>query len=59
MSLVFITYLTLPRIRVFLAEKKDKTHKVVQDLGSLNANTFVDKYSMKDVQECIAEIGHA
>jgi hypothetical protein len=32
-------------------------NRVVQDFRSLNANTYVDKYSMKDVQECISEIG--
>jgi hypothetical protein len=43
-------------------QKKDSTHRVVQDFCSLNANTYVDKYSMKDVQdvqECISEIGCA
>jgi hypothetical protein len=40
-------------------QKKDGTHRVVQDFRSLNANTYVDKYSMKDVQECISEIGRA
>jgi hypothetical protein len=44
---------------VFLVQKKDGTHRVVQDFRSLNANTYVDKYSMKDVQECILEIGRA
>jgi hypothetical protein len=44
---------------VFLVQKKDGTHRVVQDFRSLNANTYVDKYSMKDVQECISEIGRA
>jgi hypothetical protein len=44
---------------VFLVEKKDSTKRVVQDFRSLNANTYVDKYSMKDVQECISEIGRA
>jgi hypothetical protein len=44
---------------VFLVEKKDGTKRVVQDFRSLNANTYVDKYSMKDVQECISEIGRA
>ena len=44
---------------VFLVEKKDGTQRVVQDFRSLNANTYVDKYSMKDVQECISEIGRA
>jgi hypothetical protein len=42
---------------VFLVQKKDGTQRVVQDFRSLNANTYVDKYSMKDVQECISEIG--
>jgi hypothetical protein len=40
-------------------EKKDGTKRVVQDFQSLNANTYIDKYSMKDVQECISEIGRA
>jgi hypothetical protein len=44
---------------VFLVQKKGGTHRVVKDFRSLNANTFVDKYSMKDVQECILEIGRA
>ncbi len=44
---------------VFLIQKKDGTHRVVQDFRSLNSNTYVDKYSMKDVQECISEIGRA
>jgi hypothetical protein len=42
-----------------MVEKKDGTKRVVQDFRSLNANTYVDKYSMKDVQECISEIGRA
>jgi Reverse transcriptase (RNA-dependent DNA polymerase) len=44
---------------VFLNEKKDGTKRVVQDFRSLNSNTYVDKYSMRDVQECISEIGRA
>ncbi len=44
---------------VFLVQKKDGTHRIVQDFRSLNANTYVDKYSMKDVQECISGIGRA
>jgi hypothetical protein len=40
-------------------EKKESTKQVVQDFWSLNVNTYVDKYSMKDVQECISEIGQA
>jgi hypothetical protein len=44
---------------VFLVEKKDGTKRVVQDFHSLNSNTYVDKYSIKDIQECISEIGRA
>jgi hypothetical protein len=44
---------------VFLVEKKDGTQRVVKDFRSLNSNTYVDKYLMKDVQECISEIGQA
>jgi hypothetical protein len=40
-------------------QKKDGTHQVVQDFCWLNANTYVHKYSMKDVQECISEIGRS
>ncbi len=31
---------------VFLIQKKDGTHRVVRDFQSLNANTYVDKYSI-------------
>ncbi len=44
---------------IFLVQKKDGTHRVVQDFQSLYVNTYVDKYSMKDVQECISKIGFA
>jgi len=44
---------------LFLVEKKDGTYRVVQDFRALNQHTYVDKYSMKDVSECISEIGRA
>ncbi|MGI9142025.1 MAG: reverse transcriptase domain-containing protein, partial [Fluviibacter sp.] len=44
---------------LFLVQKKDGSHRVVQDFRALNAHTYVDKYSMKDVSECISEIGRA
>jgi hypothetical protein len=44
---------------VFLVEKKKGTKRVVQDFQYLKSNTYVYKYSMKDVQECISEIGPA
>ena len=44
---------------LFLVEKKDGSYRVVQDFRALNQHTYVDKYSMKDVSECISEIGRA
>ena len=44
---------------LFLVQKKDGSYRVVQDFRSLNAHTYVDKYSMKDVAECISDIGKA
>ena len=42
---------------LFLVTKKDGSFRVVQDFRALNAQSYVDKYSMKDVSECIDEIG--
>jgi hypothetical protein len=44
---------------IFVVAKKDGGLRVVQDFRALNAETFVDKYSMHDVSECVAEIGRA
>ena len=45
---------------IFLVPKKDSgAFRIVQDFRKLNANSLVDKYSMRDVTECIAEIGKA
>jgi hypothetical protein len=44
---------------LFLVEKKDGTYRVVQDFRALNQHTYVDKYCMKDVSECISEIGRS
>jgi hypothetical protein len=45
---------------IFLVPKKDSgAFRIVQDFRKLNANTMEDKYSMRDVTECIAEIGRA
>ena len=44
---------------LFLVQKKDGSYRVVQDFRSLNAHTYVDKYSMKDVSERISDIGKA
>ncbi|MGL6005418.1 reverse transcriptase domain-containing protein, partial [Aeromonas sobria] len=44
---------------IFVVTKKDGGIRLVQDFRALNANTYIDKYSMRDVQECITEIGRA
>ena len=42
---------------IFAVAKKNGGIRLVQEFQALNAQTFVDKYSMKDVKECIGEIG--
>ena len=44
---------------MFLVNKKDGGFRVVQDFRALNNNSHLDKYSMKDVSECIGEIGRS
>jgi hypothetical protein len=44
---------------MFLVNKKDGGFRVVQDFRALNINSHLDKYSMKDVTECIGEIGRS
>ena len=44
---------------LFLVKKKDGSFRVVQDFRALNANCYVDKYTMQDVTECINEIGRS
>jgi hypothetical protein len=44
---------------MFLVPKKDGSLRVVQDFRALNANSHDDRYSMKDVSECIGDIGRA
>jgi hypothetical protein len=42
---------------MFLVNKKDGGFRMVQDFRALNNNSHLDKYSMKDVTECIGKIG--
>ena len=44
---------------IFVVAKKNGGIRLVQDFRALNAQTHMDKYSMKDVSECIGEIGRS
>lgn len=44
---------------IFVVKKKDGSFRLVQDFRALNQNTYIDKYSMRDVSDCIHEIGKA
>ena len=44
---------------IFAVAKKNGGVRLVQDFRALNAQTMEDKYSMKDVSECINEIGRS
>jgi hypothetical protein len=42
---------------IFAVMKKDGNMRLVQDFRALNNQSYTDKYSMKDVSECIGKIG--
>jgi hypothetical protein len=44
---------------IFFVAKKNGGLQLVQDFWALNAQTHTDKYSMKDVSECIGEISRS
>lgn len=43
---------------MFMVTKKDGSLRPVQDFRALNAQSYDDKYSMRDITECIDEIGY-
>jgi len=42
---------------IFVVKKKDGAFRLVQDFRALNSQTYPDRYSMRDVTDCIHEIG--
>ena len=44
---------------MFCVGKKDGTLRLVQDFQALNSASMEDKYTMKDITDCIGEIGGA
>jgi len=44
---------------LFVVMKKNGGVRIVQDFRALNAASHIDKYSMKDVNECISDIGRS
>ena len=44
---------------IFVVAKKDGGLRILQDFQAINQQTLVDKYSLRDVQECIDEIRRA
>ncbi len=44
---------------IFAVMKKDVGVRLVQDFRALNNQSYTDKYSMKDVSECIGKYGRS
>jgi len=44
---------------IFCLSKKGQGLQIVEDFWELNQNSQIDKYSMKEITECIGDIGRA
>jgi hypothetical protein len=44
---------------LFIVPNKDGSLRIVQDFCLLNAKCYKDRYSMKDINECIGDMGCA
>jgi Reverse transcriptase (RNA-dependent DNA polymerase) len=44
---------------IFAVMKKDGTIRLVQDFRALNNKSYTDKYSMKDISECIGKVSRS
>ena len=44
---------------IFVISKQGGGLRIVQDFRAINQNTQTDKYSLKDIQQCISDIGNA
>jgi hypothetical protein len=42
-----------------IPKKQGQGLRIVQDFRELNQNSHIDKYSMKEITECIGDIGRA
>ncbi len=42
-----------------IPKKQGQGHRIVQDFRELNQNSHIHKYSMKEITECIGDIGRA
>ncbi len=45
--------------QIFAVMKKDGNIRLLQDFRALNNQSYTDKYSMKNMSECIGEIGQS
>ncbi len=55
---MMISHSTTHLLSVFL-KKQGQGLRFVQDFWEMNQNSHIDKYSMKEITECIADIGMA